>query len=198
LNYSSLTSLVLFVFVSSITPGPNNVMLLSSGLRFGVRRTVPHILGVSLGHAFLVFCVALGLSQIFLQNPWMHTAIKILGAAYLLYLAYRIVIAPPPDENNSADKPLGFYGAALFQWVNPKGWIMAVGAVAAFLPGNSTLIVLLLFSALFALINLNCATVWTVFGANIRRWLHDPVHLKIFNWIMGLLLVISLIPMLNE
>lgn len=193
-----LLAFLLFTFVSSITPGPNNLMMLSSGLRFGFRASLPHLFGVSLGHAFLVFCVAQGLSQVFERLPWLQLVLKVLGGAYLLYLAWKIAISPPPDASGEArDTPLGFLGAALFQWVNPKGWMMALGAIAAYLPPHTSLVGTLGFASVFAAVNLPCVAMWVLFGTRLRQWLNDPLRLRLFNSAMAAGLVLSLWPMLK-
>ena len=128
MSTSLLSAFVLFAFVSSITPGPNNTMLLASGVNFGFRRSMPHALGISIGFMLLVICVGLGLGEVFKLFPWAYTLLRYVGAAYLLYLAWKIAnaggMSDNPDEHG---KPMTFLGAAAFQWVNPKAWIMALG-----------------------------------------------------------------------
>ena len=135
-----LSAFVLFAFVSSITPGPNNTMLLASGVNFGVRRTIPHALGVSIGFMVMVLGVGLGLGEVFKVYPLAYTVLRYAGAAYLLYLAWKIANSGPMSATDpQSRKPLGFWGAAAFQWVNPKAWVMAVGAITTYTPAQGYL-----------------------------------------------------------
>ena len=131
----ALIALVLFSFVSSVTPGPNNMMLLASGLNFGFRRTIPHMLGIGIGFTIMVLLIGLGLGQVFVRFPVLYTALKLAGAVYLIWLALKIARSGPisRDEPNSAAEPFTFLQAAAFQWVNPKAWMMAVTAVATYM-----------------------------------------------------------------
>ena len=193
-----LPALTLFTFVSSITPGPNNLMLMTSGLNFGFGRTVPHLLGVGLGFTVMVLLVGLGLAEIFMRAPVLLLVLKGLGAAYLLYLAVKIARSGPPRTGVARGIPLTFLQAAAFQWVNPKAWIMAVTACATYtLPDRYTFSVLVI-AAVFGVVNLPCVSVWVGFGSGLRRLLADPAKLKIFNYTMAALLVVSLYPLVTD
>ncbi|WP_017938355.1 LysE family translocator [Zestomonas thermotolerans] len=192
-----LLAFVLFAFVTSVTPGPNNMMLLASGVNFGVRRSVPHMLGISLGFMVLVISVGLGLGQLFESYPQLHTALRYAGAAYLLYLAWKIARAGAPEGGEPRGRPFGFLQAAAFQWVNPKAWIMAIGAITTYLPQGSGLLQVVLIAALFALVNCPSVGLWTVAGSLLRHWLDNPRTLRLFNVSMALLLVASLYPVLT-
>lgn len=190
-------ALVVFAFVSSITPGPNNLMLLASGVNFGFRRTVPHMLGIAAGFASLLLGVGLGLGALLQAFPALHTTLKIAGAAYLLYLAWRIAMArgiSAPGETSA--RPMRFLEAAAFQWVNPKAWVMAVTAMAIYASPASPYLSVLVVTAAFTLVNLPSVSVWAGFGMVLRGFLADPVRLKWFNIAMGLALAASLWPML--
>jgi threonine/homoserine/homoserine lactone efflux protein len=191
---------VLFAFVTSVTPGPNNMMLLASGVNFGVRRSLPHMLGISLGFMVLVIAVGLGLSQVFEQVPTLYTVLRYGGAAYLLYLAWKIAGSGAPDEGNAEKrpKPFTFLQAAAFQWVNPKAWVMAIGAITTYTPQENFVVNVVLIAALFALINCPSVGLWTVAGSLLRRWLAEPRILRLFNIGMALLLVASLYPILVD
>ncbi|MDA8486427.1 LysE family translocator [Pseudomonas resinovorans] len=191
---------ILFAFVTSVTPGPNNMMLLASGVNFGVRRSVPHMLGISLGFMVLVMAVGLGLSQVFRQFPELYIALRYIGAAYLLYLAWKIAGSGAPDANNSEKrpKPFTFLQAAAFQWVNPKAWVMAIGAITTYTPQENFVVNVVLIAALFALVNCPSVGLWTVAGSLMRRWLSEPRILRLFNIGMALLLVASLYPILVD
>ena len=186
------TALVGFAFVSSITPGPNNLMLLASGANFGFRRTVPHMLGISLGHLLMIVLVGLGLIRLFETYPTLHTAMKIASVAYLLYLAWKIANAAPPREGETGGTPMTFLQAAAFQWVNPKAWFMALTAITVYAP-ETTLWAVVLVAGAFAAVNLPSVSTWTVLGVQMRRILNNHTRLRLFNWTMAALLVGSLL-----
>ena len=191
-----LSVLVLFAFASSITPGPNNLMLLASGTNFGFRRTVPHMLGISLGHALMVALLGLGLAQLFDAYPPFRLALQIVSTGYLLYLAWKIANAAPPADNGEAPqgKPFTFLQAAAFQWVNPKAWYMAIYAITNFTPENSGLWGPLWVATVFSATNLPSVAVWAALGTQLRRLLTRPRLLRAFNWTMAALLVLTLFP----
>lgn len=186
-----LTAFVLFAFVSSITPGPNNLMLMSSGANFGFVRTIPHMLGIGIGFSVMIVLVGLGLIQIFEAYPIANQVLQIACIAYLLYLAWKIANAAPPVEGAKAGTPMTFTQAALFQWVNPKAWGMALAAVTTYAPSDHWTSILLV-SFIFGAINLPTVSSWTVLGLQMRRLLTSPVRLRLFNWTMAALLVASL------
>ncbi|RIA35674.1 threonine/homoserine/homoserine lactone efflux protein [Ectopseudomonas oleovorans] len=194
-----LLAFVAFAFVTSITPGPNNMMLLASGVNFGVRRSLPHMLGISLGFMLLVAAVGLGLGQLFEQVPLLHSVLRYAGAAYLLYLAWKIAQSGAPESSGTAAaKPFTFLQAAAFQWVNPKAWIMAIGAITTYTPHEGFFTNVILIAALFALVNCPSVGLWTVAGSLLRNWLNNPRALRAFNIGMALLLVASLYPILVD
>ncbi|MBC9250821.1 lysine transporter LysE [Pseudomonas alcaligenes] len=193
-----LIAFVAFAFVTSVTPGPNNMMLLASGVNFGVRRSVPHMLGISLGFMLLVICVGLGLGQLFEQFPALYQVLRYAGAAYLIYLAWKIAGSGAPSASESRGKPFTFVQAAAFQWVNPKAWVMAIGAITTYTPQQGFLFNVLVIAALFALVNCPSVGLWTVAGSLLRRWLEHPLRLRLFNIGMALLLVASLYPILID
>lgn len=192
----TLAALAAFAFVSSITPGPNNLMLLASGVNFGFRRTVPHMLGIGIGFTVMVALVGLGLAGVFTAWPPARPALKIAAAAYMLWLAWKIAHAAPPESAQGNANPLTFLQAAAFQWVNPKAWTMALGAIALYAPGQEVAAVLWV-AAIFGLVNLPCVSSWTVMGMALKRALQNPARLRAFNASMALLLVASLYPVLT-
>ncbi|PBQ13933.1 lysine transporter LysE [Pseudomonas congelans] len=199
LSFDLLLAFTLFAFVTSITPGPNNMMLLASGVNFGFSRTLPHMLGISVGFFVLVLAVGFGLGNVFKAWPVLYTILRYVGAAYLLYLAWKIATSGPASDNvDSQDKPLSFMSAALFQWVNPKAWIMAIGAISTYTPMQGYFYNVVVISAVFALINLPSVGVWAGFGSLLRNVLRDPLGLRIFNGVMAALLVASLYPLFIE
>ncbi len=191
-----LIALLGFAFVTSVTPGPNNIMLLASGVNFGLRRTVPHMLGISMGHSLMVFLVGLGLAGVFTAWPPMVLALKVVSVAYMLWLAWKIAHAAAPGEGKAQAAPMTFLQAAAFQWVNPKAWAMALGAVAAYVPEPSVGAYALV-AVVFAGVNLPSVTVWAAAGQAVRRWLEGPGRLRAFNWTMAVLLVLSLWPVVT-
>ena len=193
MTYELLQGLVIFSFVTSVTPGPNNLMLLASGVNFGFRRSIAHMLGIALGHGFMVFLVGLGLLGLFQSWPPARVVLMGVSALYMLWLAWRIANAAAPGAGMGAGKPLTFLQAAAFQWVNPKAIAMAFGAVALFAPGDDFLSALLV-AGVFALVNLPSVGVWTVLGQSLRGLLARPRVLTVFNWSMAVLLVLSLVP----
>jgi threonine/homoserine/homoserine lactone efflux protein len=193
MTYDILTALTAFAFVSSITPGPNNLMLMASGANFGFARSIPHMLGIGIGFVVMVILVGIGLMQVFDTFPITHTILKIASIGYLLYLAWKIANAGAPEGAQSDARPMTFIQAALFQWVNPKAWTMALTAITLYAPDRS-LTAILLVAAIFGAINLPCVSSWTVLGQQMRRILRSPAHLTAFNWLMAGLLVASLYP----
>ena len=186
--------LVGFAFVSSITPGPNNLMLMASGANFGLRRTMPHMLGISIGHAFMVLLVGLGLGQLFARYPTAQIALQAVSTTYLLYLAWKIANAAPPTESASQGRPFTFLQAAAFQWVNPKAWYMAIYAVTNYTPEDGPLWPSALVAIVFSCTNLPSVAVWAAIGTQIKRLLTRPRLLRAFNWTMAILLTLTLIP----
>jgi threonine/homoserine/homoserine lactone efflux protein len=196
MTYEILTGLVLFALVSSITPGPNNLMLMASGANFGFQRTIPHMLGVGLGFTFMVLMVGIGLVRLFDLFPITHTLLKVAGVTYLLWLAFKIATAASPEHvNHEGGRPMTFMQAALFQWVNPKAWTMAVTAVTIYAPSRS-LEAAALVAMVFGAVNLPSVSLWIVLGQQARRLLTNPTRLVAFNVLMALLLVGSLYPVL--
>ena len=191
-----LLALTLFAFATSITPGPNNIMLLASGANFGLRRTVPHMLGISIGHAVMVALVGLGLLGLFEALPWLRQALMAVSAAYLLWLAWKIAHAAPPGDGPAKGRPFGFLQATGFQWVNPKAWYMAIYAQTNFAPDAGPWGAVVV-AVIFAAINLPSVATWAAMGTQLRRWLHGPWRLRAFNITMAVLLVASLYPMLG-
>lgn len=185
-----------FAFVTSVTPGPNNMMLLASGVNFGFRRTVPHMLGISVGHALMVFLVGLGLAGVFKAWPPALVALKVASVTYMLWLAWKIAQSGAPGEGRVKPQPMTFLQAAAFQWVNPKAWAMALGAVSAYVVEPSVWAYAAVAGA-FALVNLPSVSVWAGMGQAVRRWLEGPGRLRAFNWGMAGLLVLSLWPVVT-
>ncbi|MEM9319200.1 MAG: LysE family translocator [Pseudomonadota bacterium] len=195
--FDTAPALVLFAIASSITPGPNNIMLLASGANFGLRRTLPHMLGISSGHMIQVALVGLLLLSIFERYPLLQTLLLVPCAIYLLYLAWRVANAAPPGEAGATSQPLTALQAAAFQWVNPKAWYMAIYAQTNFAPDAPLLVSASLVAVSFGLVNLPSILVWAWGGVQARRLLQTRTRLRIFNVTMALCLVASLYPMIG-
>ncbi|MBB4002243.1 MAG: LysE family translocator [Aurantimonas endophytica] len=191
-----LLALAAFAFVSSVTPGPNNFMLLASGVNFGFIRTIPHMCGIAFGFCLLLLAVGFGLGALLTAYPPLHLALKIVGGAYLLYLAWRIATARSIKERSGKDAPMTFLEAAAFQWVNPKAWVLAVTAMAIYTDPARPFLTVLLVTLVFGLVNWPSVSIWAAFGVMLRQFLADPVRLKWFNIAMGVLLAFSLVPLL--
>lgn len=192
--------LIIFCFSTSITPGPNNLMIMLSGVKFGLKKSMPHYLGIILGFCAMVILVGLGLGEIFTRFPILHQIIKYAGALYMLYLAAKIVMSDPHLAKVSGkDKPLSFFQAVLFQWINPKAWIMAIGSVATYTSISGNMFTqILIIGLVYLLSGIPCTGTWLVGGAALSKYLHNPSHMRKFNWTMGLLLALSILLMLFE
>lgn len=197
MTFQLLLAFAGYAIVTSITPGPNNTLLLVSGANHGFRMTIPLLLGINLGFSLLVFSVGLGLGGLFVTLPMAHQILRYAGAAYLLYLAWKIATSADGDASGEKRDPIGFVEAALFQWVNPKAWIMAIGAVATYIPTEGYFLNLAVITAVFAAMNAPCIAAWAGFGSLLRASLADPRRRRVFNVVMALMLVASLYPILT-
>jgi threonine/homoserine/homoserine lactone efflux protein len=188
-----------FMTSMGITPGPNNILVASSGVNFGFRATIPHILGITIGYPLMLFIVGIGLAKIFIAVPLIHSILKAISIAYMLYLAYRITLVSAMGEARCAPKPLTFLQAAAFQWVNGKAWVIALGAVTTYTIVDQTLplqiIALTAISVVITLLSVSC---WTFFGAFMRQYLQTDKRRRWFNYTMAALLVLSILPVLWE
>jgi threonine/homoserine/homoserine lactone efflux protein len=193
-----LLAFVLFAFATAGTPGPNNMMLLASGANFGFRRTILHILGISVGLGVMVVAMGWGLSGVFKAFPVLHEALKWLGAAYLLWLAWKIATAKGISDKTAGGQPMSFLQAAGFQWLNPKAWAMALGAATTYTPQGSGSLTVLILAGTFMLVGAPCSAAWAGFGLGMRRFLDKPAALRTFNITMAVLLVASLYPLMTE
>lgn len=193
----TLLALLVFALTTSITPGPNNMMLFASGVNFGFRRTIPHMLGIGAGFFALLIGVGFGLGALLKTVPLLYTVLKFAGGAYLVWIAWKIATSRALAEGQAGAKPMTFLGAAAFQWVNPKAWVMAVTAIATYTDTRQYFSTVLVVGVVFVLVNVPSVSTWAGFGSALRDWLSDPVRLKWFNITMAVLLVLSLWPMLR-
>lgn len=194
MEFEQLSALILFAFVSTFTPGPNNIMLMTSGANVGYLRTLPHMCGIAFGFAFMVLLVGLGLSSVFEAYPAAHHVLKYVSLLYLGYLALKIALSGRASAVEDF-KPMSFLGAASFQWVNPKGWSMALSSVTLYSNGGSWL-ELLIISSTFLIVNFPSGTFWILAGRELQRWLTSNIRVRSFNVTMAALLVVSTLPMI--
>lgn len=190
-----MSSFLILAIVMSITPGPNNLMVLSSSVRFGARKTLGHISGASAGSALMLLLVGLGLHEVFASSPQLQEAMKYGGALYILYLSWMIFRDCGQLNSAAAQRPMGFTGAAFFQWINPKSWVMASVAISTCLPEAFSLADIVLYTAVFAAISFPCVGIWAWFGAFIKDYLKNPKMVRRFNVGCAGLLAVSALSM---
>jgi len=196
MTMTAIISLLSFAFVTSTTPGPNNVMLMSSGMNFGFRRSLPHMMGVVLGFPLMIVLVGAGLLQLFELIPYSYLVLKILSVGYLLYLAWRIANTKSLSTGEKSTRPLRFSQAALFQWVNPKAWVMALTAISVHTPESQSIFSIFVVAFAFVISGSFSSSSWTLMGHQLNRFLHNPKTIRIVNIVLAVLLVISLVPIL--
>ncbi|MEK0164646.1 LysE family translocator [Phaeobacter sp. JH20_36] len=197
MTYELFLALAAFVFGTVFTPGPNNLMLMASGANFGFQRTLPHLLGVAIGFPLMILPVGLGVMQLFDAFPpltWIMTALSV---AYMLWLAWKVANAAPPQDGEAQGTPLSFLQACAFQWVNPKAWAMALGAITLYAASRDVTAILWV-SGTYLLIGCFSASTWTILGQQLRRLLTRPAQLRAFNWTMAALLLASLAAILLQ
>jgi len=199
LSQRLLLAFVAFVFVMFFTPGPNNIMLMSSGLTYGFRRTLPHMAGVTLGFAFMIATVGVGLGTVFIAYPMLETVLKYAGAAYLVYLAIVMAMSGPPTEEKTTRRgPMTFWGAAMFQWVNGKGWVVVIGTITAYaaiahFPWN-----IVIQTAISIAVGTGSTVAWALFGSVLRPVRSSARSVRVFNIVMAVLLLASLYPVFMD
>jgi len=192
-------AIILFAIATCVTPGPNNTMIMTSGLNYGIQRSLPHYLGIILGFPAMVVAVGLGLASLFEQYVVLHLLLKVAGASYLTFLAWKIASAPVSDLSVTEGKPFTFLQAAAFQWVNPKAWVLAVGATATYtVVGSDYSLQVLVIAIIFLVFGAPCIMLWLWFGASLKRLLQKPESVKYFNYAMATLLMLSLLPVFND
>jgi threonine/homoserine/homoserine lactone efflux protein len=189
---------VLFAISSSLTPGPNNFMLMTSGMHFGTRRSLPHYFGICFGFAIMIVIVALGLGAVFTQYTWIKKTLKIIGCVYMLYLAYQVVTSHNKPDSAATKKPLTFLQAALFQWVNPKAWMMGVGAISIYTLSTNYVLNAVLISVYYFIACIFCTGAWLVLGNYLQVILKTNKHRIWFNVSMAVVLVASIVKMLFD
>jgi threonine/homoserine/homoserine lactone efflux protein len=190
---------VVFAAVMFFTPGPNNVMLLSSGLTFGFRRTLPHVAGITIGFAFMIGAVGLGFGTIFIAYPVLQTILKYAGVAYLIYLAVAIAMSGSvTSDQGNGRRPMTFWGAAVFQWINVKGWVMVIGTITAYAAIASFPWNIVIQTAISLVMGTLSTVAWALFGSALRPVLTSPRAVRAFNIVMAALLLASLYPVFMD
>jgi threonine/homoserine/homoserine lactone efflux protein len=184
--------LLLFALSTTLTPGPNNIMMMNSGMHFGIRRSLPHYLGICIGFPAMVLLVSFGLGAIFIHFAWIKNTLKILGSIYMLYLAWQILISSTNANLGQTRKPLRFYQVLLFQWVNPKAWLMAISTISIFTISDNQFNNALIISMVYFLMCIPCIGSWLLFGKFLQKILKKPSHRIWFNIAMALALVASI------
>jgi len=192
------TALITYCLVTSITPGPNNMMLLGSGVTFGFQRTIPHMLGISAGCALMVLILGMSLAAVTRYLPMLHTTLHIVSTLYLLWLAWRIATSTGPGDAGVRGQPLSPVDAAAFQWVNPKAWAMVLGAITSFAQPERMVYDVPVIAVALIIVGLPCIALWAGMGSAMRTVLREPKALRIFNFGMAALLVVSILPGLQE
>lgn len=200
MTFDTFVAVLIFSIVMGFTPGPNNVMLASSGATYGVRRTWPHLMGVALGFPAMILVIGLGLASILLASAGLQLGMKIVSALYLLWLAFQIARSSSVSGGAAGAKPMTFLQAAAFQWINPKAWLIAVGAISAYTAGVGAHLYLQvgIIAALSVAVSFSSSLTWAACGAAIGRWLRAPAALRVFNVLMAMLLLASVLPILGE
>ena len=184
--------LLLFCVSTTFTPGPNNIMMLNSGMNHGIRQSLPHYIGISIGFPLMVLMVALGLGAIFIKYAWIKQSLKILGSVYMLYLAWQILTSSNKPGLKGIKKPFSFLQAILFQWVNPKAWLIAIGTISIFTLSKNYVNNAIVISIIYFLVGIPCIGAWLVFGTFLQRILKKPSHRVWFNIFMAVALIGSI------
>jgi threonine/homoserine/homoserine lactone efflux protein len=199
MSQSLLVAFVVFAAVMAFTPGPNNILVLSSGVTHGLRLTVPAIAGIGVGLAFMIAVVGAGLGAIFFSYPTLQVILKYVGAAYLIYLAAMIALSKPAmhDQDNRR-APMTFWGAAIFQWVNIKGWVMVIGANTAYQAIAGFPLNIAVMAGVMLILGMASSLTWTVIGSSLRHLLNSERAVRTFNIVMALLLLSSLLPVFMD
>ena len=191
MTLTTILSLLGFAMVAGWTPGPNNALVATSGAQFGFRRTFPHVAGVGVGFPFMVFCVSLGLGAIFQQSALIRESLRILGIVVLLWFAWKVATTGKPSAQSGRRRPFTFLESASFQWINPKGWIMAISISSQFADPERPIYSSAIIAFIFILVGFSSASGWTLFGTAMQRWLTTDARANAFNWTMAIMLLLS-------
>ena len=191
MTFTTIVSLFGLAMVAGWTPGPNNALVATSGAQFGFRRTFPHVAGIGIGFPFMVFCVSLGLGALFQQSALLRETLRVIGIVVLLWFAWKVATAGKPSGQGGRGRPFTFLESASFQWINPKGWIMAISISSQFADPMRPLLSSLIIASVFVIVGFSSASGWTLFGTAMQRWLTTDMRAYIFNWVMAAMLLLS-------
>ena len=199
MTYDLFIGLVIFASIAAFTPGPNNTLLMASGINFGFRRTLPLILGVTFGFPVMIACIGFGLGKIFEVYPVIYSVLKYAGAAYMVWLAWKIATSTPAEDSSTeVGTPLSFLQACAFQWINPKAWVIAITALSAYTVAvsyNFGVFVVVVTTLIFGLVS---SSTWALFGVGLKHVLSDARYFRYINWGLAAALLASLVPMLSH
>ena len=198
MTHETLIALALYALVTSVTPGPNNLMLLASGVNFGLRQTIPHMLGIALGFTAMVALVGFGLGAVLTLFPIVFNVLRVLALVYMVWLSWKLASSGSLGSGEAKARPMTFIEAALFQWINPKAWAMALTATTLYTVPDMYYLSVILVAGTFGVINLPSVSCWAGFGVGLRGFLSIPARLRIFNVGMALLLLLSTLPFIRE
>jgi threonine/homoserine/homoserine lactone efflux protein len=198
MTHETLIALALYALVTSVTPGPNNLMLLASGVNFGFRQTIPHMLGISLGFTAMVALVGFGLGAVLTLFPIVFNVLRVLALVYMVWLSWKLASSGSLGSGDAKARPMTFIEAALFQWINPKAWAMALTATTLYTVPDMYYLSVILVAGIFGVVNLPSVSCWAGFGVALRGFLSVPARLRIFNVGMALLLLLSTLPFIRE
>ena len=198
MTHETLIALALYALVTSVTPGPNNLMLLASGVNFGFRQTIPHLLGIARGFTAMVALVGFGLGAVLTLFPIVFNVLRVLALVYMVWLSWKLASSGSLGSGDAKARPMTFIEAALFQWINPKAWAMALTATTLYTVPDMYYLSVILVAGTFGVINLPSVSCWAGFGVALRGFLSVPARLRIFNVGMALLLLLSTLPFIRE
>lgn len=193
MNWTEFLSLLTLAAAAGFTPGPNNTLVATAGLHFGYRRTFPMIAGIFVGFPFMVLCIGLGVGSLFSQSEVFRELLRWVGIAILVYFAWKIATAKPANTGDQTLKPFSFTKMAGFQWINPKGWAMGISISSQFVDPENLIMTASIVASVFVLVGISSASVWAIFGQKMQRFLTSPMKLKVFNWTMAILMILSVL-----
>ena len=197
MTFEHLVSLFALSFVAAWTPGPNNALVASSGARFGIRWTLPHVAGIGIGFPVMASCIALGLGELFKYSGLLRESLRWIGIAVLLWLSWKIAFSGGGAKTENRIRPFTFWESAAFQWINPKGWVMAISITSQYAGGPRPYASAIIIAAVFVFLGFTSAFGWTVFGQKMQRWLQTPLRLRVFNVSMAALILLSIFAILK-
>ncbi len=198
MSVETLVALIVFAAVTSVTPGPNNAMVLASGVHFGFRRTIPHMVGIALGYGVMLAIIGAGIGAAMSVSPLVEVAMRLASGAWMMWVAWSLARSTHAGGDASRLRPMTFIEGALFQWVNPKGWVLALSSMSLFTKSGDLVTDVTIVVAVYVVTCLPSSSIWTAFGVSLRRFLAVPWRLRAFNFSMAILLLASTLPLIFE